>query len=201
MLIRHPLNITQPGLLDRTGAPGIRKELGIRTVQMGPSTATLRSDGKSQNEQSTAHRRFNEDFDKTVRFSIKVQERDQVYIARLSRRVQSPDCKATDPLIAFSDNKEETATEESRKLLSRTAASYSVQSVTVSTVTIYRDGMDVPLSLDPVTRMPAVLKNLKKDRGYAKQRLSSNQACKRTEGKNSSPPDLTEPEPADHATD
>lgn len=67
--------------------------------------------------------------------------------------------EATDPLTGYSYNSEKTATKKSHKLLSRTSGPYAVQSATESFVTIDKDVVAIPVSLDRVTNMPRVPNN------------------------------------------
>lgn len=78
---------------------------------------------------------------------------DQVHIDRPPRREQRPESAATDPLTVYSHDFDEKAREESRKLLSCTTGPYTVRFATESTVTLDKEGIAIPVSLDRVTKV------------------------------------------------
>lgn len=91
---------------------------------------------------------------KKIRFQIEVQPGGRVYIDRPSRSVQRPGSKSTDPLTGYSVKLKREATEESRKLLSDTAALRTIQLVTESIAIIDKDEVASSVGLDRVIKMP-----------------------------------------------
>lgn len=89
-------------------------------------------------------KRYNEDFDKKLRFRIKLQSEDQIYIESQPRRKQGPQSGVRDSLVGLSDKLEETATEGSRRMILRTTNPNTVKSVTENTVTPDKDGSPSP---------------------------------------------------------
>lgn len=73
------------------------------------------------------------------------------------------------------DSSDEVATEGKLKLLSRTAGTYTIRTVTESTVTIDKNGVAISVSPDQVTKMPRMPRKAEPSRRYTTPQVSQTQ--------------------------
>lgn len=202
MLTCYPLSISVPDTLDRPGTPASDER--FTPVQDKPVVIQrLRCVMKRAGHKQTAKkRRYEVDVDWKTRFQMEGQPCNQVYIDCLPREVQHTESIMTYLLTEYSEISEENILDGSRKLLPRRTGPYKVRSVTGSAVTIDRDGVAIPVSIDRVTKMYRVLSNTEPTAKIHNSTGQSEAVIQKNAEENSSPPaNPDDPEPAAYATD